>query len=459
MRNRGRILIVDDKETLLMAFKYFLSGHFEVIETLKDPNQLPELLTHSRYDLILLDMNFSASISSGNEGLYWLKRIRQIDEDVSVVFITAFGDVELAVKSMKEGAADFIQKSWDEKKILASLLAAYRDHQSKLEIKKLKNQKRHLSLEIQNEFKTCLLRAPLMQKVYETIEKIKSTDANVLILGETGTGKELIAREIHRRSERKDDIFVRVDLGSLSENLIESELFGHVRGAFTDAISERKGRFELASGGTLFLDEIANLPVRLQSRLLSAIQNKQITKVGSNKPVDIDIRLICATNVPIYDRTARGEFREDLLYRINTIQLDIPPLRDCKIDIPTLAEHFLAQFAEKYNKPHSRISKQAMEKLKKNPWTGNIRELRHSIEKAVILSESGSIGPLDISITDMAHSVSFHMENYNLRDHEKKIIEHVLAKNQGNIRQSALKLGVDRTTLYSKIRKYGIQKI
>jgi two-component system response regulator HydG len=458
MKKRGRILIVDDKEELLLTFKYFLSGHFETIDTLRDPNQIPSLLSGPGYDVILLDMNFSAGISSGNEGLYWLKRIREADRDVEVVFITAFGDVDLAVKAMKEGAADFIQKSWDEKKMLSTIMAAYRLHQSKLEIKKLKNQKQQLSNELRRDFKVCRMKSHSMKHVYDTIDKIKDTDASVLILGENGTGKEIIAREIHWASSRRDELFVSVDLGSLSENLLESELFGHVKGAFTDAASDRKGRFELASGGTLFLDEIGNLPVHMQTRLLSAIQNRQIIRVGSNQPVAVDIRLICATNTPIHQKIDAGEFREDLFYRINTIQLELPPLRDRMVDIPILAEYFLHHYADKYRKPGIGISPSAIELLKKHSWPGNIRELQHVIEKAVILAGSKNIGPHDISVSDRNSFRHIPLDNFNLYDHEKRIIGLVLSKYRWNIRQSALKLGIDRTTLYSKIRKYGIQK-
>jgi len=458
MKNKGKILIVDDKEELLSSLKYFLSGHFQTIDTLEDPNQLPELLSRVTYDVILLDMNFSAGISSGNEGLYWLKRIREKVPDATVVFITAFGDVELAVKAMKEGAADFIQKSWDEKKILSTILASYRLQQSKLEINRLKSQKQHLSGELQKDYQVCQTHSKPMKLVYDTIHKIKDADASVLLLGENGTGKEVIAREIHRTSARKDELFVSVDLGSLAENLLESELFGHTKGAFTDATNDRKGRFELASGGTLFLDEIGNLPVHLQVKLLSAIQNRYIIRVGSNQPISVDIRLICATNLPIYERIESGDFREDLLYRINTIQIELPSLRERRMDIPLLAGHFLRQFAKKYNKQGLSISDPAMNQLKKHGWPGNIRELQHVIEKAVILSDSEVISPLDISLSDRIPSRDFTMDNYDLREHEKNLIEQVLSKCRGNIRQSALKLGIDRTTLYSKIRKYGIQK-
>jgi DNA-binding NtrC family response regulator len=458
MKSKGSILIVDDKEELLLTFKHFLSGHFESIHILKDPNQLPALLIDHSFDVILLDMNFNAGISSGNEGLYWMKRILESDPDATVVFITAFGDVELAVKAMKEGATDFIQKSWDEKKILSTIIAAYKLHQSRLEIKKLRQQKDHLSHELQKEYKVCRARSHSMKQVYAIVDKIKDTDASVLILGENGTGKEILAREIHQASSRRKELFVPVDLGSLTESLLESELFGHVKGAFTDATADRKGRFEVASGGTLFLDEIGNLPVHLQTKLLSAIQNRQIIRVGSNRPVQVDIRLICATNTPIFQKIDAGEFREDLLYRINTIQIELPPLRDRKVDIPLLAEHFLDLYASKYGKPGIRMNQSALDHLMKHPWPGNIRELQHVMEKTVILAGSGTLGPSDMTISDRRSSLQLPIENYNLRDHEKRIIELVLSKYGWNIRQSAQKLGIDRTTLYSKIRKYGIQQ-
>ncbi|HKL09707.1 MAG TPA: sigma-54 dependent transcriptional regulator, partial [Bacteroidales bacterium] len=311
---KGKILIIDDNEELLIALRLFLSEHFLVIDTIKNPNLIPEYLRKNGYDLILLDMNFSAGVNTGNEGIYWMKQIKETNPSVSVVLITAYGDVELAVNAMKEGAADFIQKSWDEKKILSTILSAYNLQQSKVRIKNLEQKQKHLSERIDQKYSNIIGKSSVIKEVLQMVDKVAPTNANILITGENGTGKEVIAREIHRKSNRSDEVFVNVDLGAISENLFESELFGYVKGAFTDAKEDRTGRFEIASGGTLFLDEIGNLPVELQSKLLTVIQNKEIYRVGSNKPVPVDIRLICATNMDLDKMVQENQFRQDLLY-------------------------------------------------------------------------------------------------------------------------------------------------
>ena len=321
-KQKGKILIVDDNEELLIAFRFFLTKHFDKINTIKNPNLIPEYLRKESYDIILLDMNFTAGVNTGNEGIYWMKQILEKDPNASVVLITAYGDVELAVNAMKEGAVDFIQKSWDEKKILSTILSAYNLRLSKLKIEKLEQKQKHLSDKIDSDFNQIIGKSVAMQNVFQIIEKVAKTDANILILGENGTGKEIIAREIHRKSEKSNEVFVSVDIGALQENLFESELFGHVKGSFTDAKEDRVGRFEIASGGTLFLDEIGNLPMSLQAKLLTAIQNKEIYRIGSNKPIPVDIRLICATNKNPDEMVEKGDFREDLLYRINTIKIE-----------------------------------------------------------------------------------------------------------------------------------------
>lgn len=351
MSKTGNILIVDDNEEFLIALKLLLASHFELIDTINNPDLMAAQLKRVSYDVILLDMNFRAGISTGNEGLYWLNSIKELDSDATIVFITAYGDVQLAVKSVKEGAADFIQKSWDEKKILSTVLSAFKLSISKSEIKKLKSKQQHLSNSLDQNFKICKGPSKSMEFIYETIDKVSKTDANVLITGENGTGKEIVAREIHRLSQRANEIFVSVDISALNENLIESELFGHKKGAFTDAKADRIGRFELASGGTLFLDEIGNLTHSSQTKLLSVLQLRQITKVGENKAVNVDVRLISATNIQIPHMISEGIFREDLLYRINTIHIQLPSLRERKEDIPVLAAHFLEEIREKYKKP------------------------------------------------------------------------------------------------------------
>jgi DNA-binding NtrC family response regulator len=459
MKKQGRVLIVDDNTDMLKALELLLSDYFEMIKTLSDPGHLMHQLEKEAVDLVLLDMNFKSGIHTGNEGLYWLKRIREHDPRITVVFITAFGDVDLAVRSMKEGASDFIQKSWDENKILSTVLAAFRLHQSQEEIYKLKSQKTHLNHELAKEQEFWQSTSRTMVRLYETIEKIKDTQANILILGENGTGKEVIARDIHRRSGRKNELFVPVDLGSLSETLLESELFGHVKGAFTDAVSDRQGRFEIASGGTLFLDEIANLSPHSQSKILSAIQNRCIYRVGSSKPIAIDTRLICATNEPIFDRVGEGWFRKDLLYRINTIQIDVPPLRERMDDIPGLSEFFLRKFSDKYRKKGFRLGISAVEQLQKYAWPGNIRQLQHAIEKAVILNEPRILKSPDFDLGMELQSTISRPDNFNLKDHEKMVIEQALKKFHGNISLCAEKLGINRSTLYSKIRTYDIQTL
>lgn len=452
---KGRILIVDDNEELLIALRLFLSPHFSEIITEKNPNLIPSLIPQN-FDIILLDMNFKAGINSGNEGFYWMKEILKFDPSAIIVFITAYSDVEMAVKAIKEGATDFIQKSWDENKILSTVLSAYKLRQSKLEISNLKAKHQHLSQNIHNEFALIKGEAPKMQALYNTIEKVAVTKANILLLGENGSGKEVFAREIHRLSDRKDEIFVSVDLGSISETLFESELFGHKKGAFTDAKQDRVGRFELASGGSLFLDEIGNLSLPLQAKLLSAIQNEEIVKLGSNQVCTIDIRLICATNKDLYKMVEEGEFREDLLYRINTIQIEIPSLRERIEDIQILSNHFLEIYKTKYNKADLKIGKTAIERLKKHPWQGNIRELRHSIEKAVIMAEDKTLKASDFFFDTKQLSNNEKSDSFNLAENEKELIQKAIAKYNGNLSLTAKMLGINRSTLYEKMKKYEI---
>lgn len=453
---KGKILIVDDNEELLLALRMFLSQHFTKIEILRNPNMIPEKLEYEDFDLILLDMNFSAGQTSGNEGIYWMNRILEQDPEAGIVFITAYGDVELAVRAMHEGAIDFIEKSWNDSKILSTILSAKKIRKTRLEVKRLREKQKHLSDRIHHDYQLVPPESVSMQKILETADKVAGTDANVLILGENGTGKEVLAREIHRRSNRSGEVFIGVDLGSLHENLFESELFGHMAGAFTDAKQDRTGRFEIANGGTLYLDEIGNLPLNLQSKILSAIQNHEITRIGSNKPKLIDIRLICATNKPLYDMVERGQFREDLLYRINTIQIDIPPLRERIEDIPPLAAFFLEEFSAKYRGRRMKISRSAMERLKKHNWFGNIRELQHTIEKAVILAEGSILTPADIVFYTKS-PVREEPEIFNLEENEKRIISLALSRCNGNVSLTSKKLGINRSTLYDKMKKYGLQ--
>ncbi len=455
-KSKGKILIVDDNEELLIAFKFFLSKHFEKIDTIKNPNLIHEFIRKESYDIILLDMNFSAGVNTGNEGIYWMKQILDKDPTISVVLITAYADVELAVNSMKEGATDFIQKSWDEKKILSTILSAYNLRLSKLKIKNLETKQKHLCDSIDKNYNQIIGESESMKSIFKIVEKVASTEANVLILGENGTGKEVIAREIHRKSDRSQEVFISVDIGSLQENLFESELFGHVKGAFTDAKEDRIGRFEVASGGTLFLDEIGNLPMSLQAKLLTAIQNKEIRKVGSNTPIPVDIRLICATNKNLNDMIIEGTFREDLLYRINTIKIVLPTLKEREADISLLANFFLNKFAQKYNKPNLKFNQNTINKLIQHSWPGNIRELQHTVEKAVILCDSNVILSSHCWPDGENAAKNFIPNTLNLDEHEKIIIEKALQKYKGNITNASKELGINRTTLYKKMERYGI---
>jgi len=455
-KRKGKILIVDDNEELLIAFRFFLSKHFEKIDTIKNPNRIPEYIRKEIYDIILLDMNFTAGVNTGNEGIYWMKQILEKDPNASVVLITAYGDVELAVNAMKEGAVDFIQKSWDEEKILSTILSAYNLRLSKLKIENLEQKQKHLSDKIDSNFNQIIGKSVAMQNVFQMIDKVSTTDANVLILGENGTGKEVIAREIHRKSERANEVFISVDIGALQENLFESELFGHVKGAFTDAKEDRAGRFEIASGGTLFLDEIGNLPIALQAKLLTDVQNKEVYRIGSNKPIPVDIRLICATNKEPAEMVEKGNFREDLLYRINTITINLPPLRERDDDIILLAQFFLKQYSEKYNKTNLKFSSPITNKLKVHSWHGNVRELKHTIEKAVILCDGNTILNHHCWPDGEQKTNKSVAKSLNLDENEKVIIEKAIQKYKGNISSAANELGINRSTLYKKMEKYGI---
>ena len=455
-RKEGSILIVDDNSDLLIALRLILSRTFSTIDTLKNPNLILSTLEKQAFDIILLDMNFKAGQNTGNEGIFWMNKILEKVPDATVVFITAYGDVELAIKSMKEGAVDFIMKSWDEQKILSTLQSAYELRKSKMQVSLLKKKQAHLTSELDRDYSVCYCHSSAMNEINKMVSKVAGTDASVLILGENGTGKEVVAREIHRLSARKNEIFMKVDLGALPETLFESELFGHVKGAFTDAKEERDGRFVIASGGTLFLDEIGNLPPGLQSKLLSVLQNNEVYQVGSSIPKPIDVRIITATNMPLQKMIEEKSFREDLYYRINAIELEIPPLRNRLEDIPVLTEFFLRKYSEQYQKAGLKLSNNAMEQLKSHPWPGNIRELEHAIEKAVILSEKGVISNLAFTHRIESNKAASTSTTLNLDAHEKMVIQQALKEVQGNITTAAKALGINRSTLYQKMKKYGI---
>lgn len=450
---KGSILIVDDNKNVLSALRILLSDYFENISLLTSPNTLISELRDKTPDVVLLDMNFSAGINSGNEGLFWLSEIKKTDEELPVVLCTAYADIDLAVRALKAGAADFIVKPWDNAKLLATLQSAFSLRQSRKEVKKLREKQSVLNRDIQKEEDICWGQSPAMQRLLTMIKKVAVTDANVLITGENGTGKELIAKMIHRYSPRAAETLISVDMGAVTETLFESELFGHVKGAFTDAKVDRAGKFEAADGGSLFLDEIGNLSYPLQAKLLSALQTRHITRVGSNKSIPVDIRLISATNKNLFKSVKEGEFREDLLYRINTIHLEVPPLRERREDVPQLAEFFLRRLAKKYNKGNLKFSEKALRKLENYVWPGNVRELEHAIEKAVILSDNEELQPADFYMRT-PDETSFIVESFTLEEMEKILIEKALRKYDNNISAVAAELGISRPTLYSKIKKY-----
>ena len=450
---KGNILIVDDNKNVLSALRILLSDYFENIVLLTSPNTLMSELRDKNPDVVLLDMNFSAGINSGNEGLFWLSEIKKADEELPVVLFTAYADIDLAVKALKGGATDFVVKPWDNAKLLATLQSAYSLRQSRKEVKKLREKQSVLNRDIQKEEDICWGKSPAMQRLLTMIKKVAVTDANVLITGENGTGKELIAKMIHRYSPRAAETLISVDMGAVTETLFESELFGHVKGAFTDAKADRSGKFEAADGGSLFLDEIGNLSYPLQAKLLSALQTRHITRVGSNKSISVDIRLISATNKNLFKSVKKGEFREDLLYRINTIHLEVPPLRERREDIPQLADFFLRRLARKYGKSDLKLGEKTLCKLESYAWPGNVRELEHAIEKAVILSDNQELQPNDFYMRT-PDETSFVVESFTLEEMEKILIEKALRKYDNNISAVAAELGISRPTLYSKIRKY-----
>jgi DNA-binding NtrC family response regulator len=451
----GKILMIDDDEDVLLAAKMLLKkqNHHVIIE--KNPKKIPFLLNNDTYDVILLDMNFSKDITSGKEGFYWLEEIIKHDPSSVVILITAFGDVEMAVRALKQGATDFILKPWQNEKLIATIATAIKLKQSYNQVDKLKRAKEMLEEQISKPFAEIIGKSQAIQEVFTLTDKVAKTDANVLILGENGTGKELIARAIHQRSLRKENSFVSVDMGAITETLFESELFGHKKGAFTDAREDRPGRFELANGGTLFLDEIGNLSLALQGKLLSALQSRQVTRVGSNHPIAVDIRLICATNMPLHKMVQEGTFRQDLLYRINTVEIHVPPLCERVEDIPLLAQHYLNHYAKKYHKTVKLITPEAMDRLKRYAWPGNIRELQHAIERAVIMTDSDTLQESDFLLS---RSLSTGATNHtlNLDEVEKTAIAKALQMHSGNISKAADELGLTRASLYRRMEKYGL---
>jgi two-component system, NtrC family, response regulator HydG len=452
----GKILIIDDDTDVLLTARMILKRQFAVVHTESDPARIYELLQKETYDVVLLDMNFTSGQTNGKEGLHWLKEILHLDPGAHVMMNTAYGDINLAVTAVRLGAIDFLVKPWEKEKLLSSVLTVYQLSQSKKEVKQLRSKHKVLTQEANSHYPELIASSMVMQQVMASVEKVAVTDANVLILGENGTGKELVARAIHQKSGRAEVDFIKVDVGAIPTTLFESELFGHVRGAFTDAKEERAGRFEIASGGTLFLDEIGNLPLPLQSKLLTVLQNRQISRVGSNKLIPIDIRLVCAANQPLYTMVAENTFRQDLLYRINTVEIKLPPLRERTEDIPVLAEHFLAIYTKKYRKYGMTVHKEAIKQFKHYAWPGNIRELQHAIERAVIMSDSLELKPSDFLLTSPSKKAEQKIESYNLETIEKTAIQQAIKKYKGNLTLAAKELGFGRSTLYRKMEKYGL---
>lgn len=457
--NQGpTVLVVDDEEDILLSLKMLLKKKVKSVFTETNPYHIPRLIRQHQPDLVLLDMNFKAGAAKGEEGLYWLSKIKDIDGDIQVIVVTAHGDVAVAVKALKRGATDFVEKPWQNEKLLATVQSAYKLRVSQKAIQQLQDSRKILSDQLNDTGFEIIGSSQAMKRVYQAIKKVAVTDANVLILGENGTGKEMVARNIHQQSSRSHEVFIKVDLGAIPETLFESELFGHMKGAFTDAKSNRIGRFQAAQGGTLFLDEIGNLSPTNQAKLLSSIQNRYVIPLGSNEPVPIDIRLICATNMPLSDMVNQKTFRQDLLYRINTVEIKMPPLRERIGDIPILCEYFLSQFSRKYNKPNLSISPEGVRQLELHDWPGNVRELSHLLERAVIMSERSELELEDLSLDHRNTAVEFSDTHpLNIEQMERKLILKALQLHRGNITKAADDLGLTRAALYRRLEKFNLQ--
>ena len=449
MTKQGTILVVDDNKGILTAVQMLLGTYFEKVITISTPNKIKATLHDENIDVVLLDMNFSAGINTGNEGLFWLSEIKKEDASIQVVLFTAYADIDLAVRGIKEGAADFVVKPWDNAKLLETLKTAYNIRTANRKGISIATDK----LVVSKESGMFWGESNAMQQLRSLIEKVARTDANILVTGENGTGKEMLAREIHLLSNRKKETLVPVDMGAITETLFESELFGHVKGAFTDARADRPGKFEVANKGTLFLDEIGNLSYHLQAKLLTALQRRSIVRVGSNTPIPVNIRLICATNRDLQEMVQKGDFREDLLYRINTIHVEIPPLRERPEDIVPLIEIFLSKYTKIYGKTAMCLSLDAKEKLKAQPWFGNIRELEHTIEKAVIIAERSVLDGNDFDFP-RAKKKPVTKEATTLEEMEYNMIKNAMDKYSGNLSLVASQLGISRQTLYNKIKRY-----
>jgi two-component system, NtrC family, response regulator HydG len=448
------ILIVDDDPEVLLAAELVLKKQFQNVLTTSDPARIRQLLGQQAFDVVLLDMNFTGGATSGQEGIDCLKIVQSVAPETKVILMTAYGSVEAAVNAMREGAADFVVKPWDNAKLVATVSAVSRLARADREIASLRRRQRSLNEYLGQDAVQIVGHSQALKQVLASIAKVARTDANILILGENGTGKELVARAIHRQSLRGDQVFISVDLGAISESLFESELFGHKRGAFTDARDDRAGRFEVASGGTLFLDEIGNLSLSMQAKLLGALESMSVTRVGSDRPIKVDARVICATNLTPEELRTPSRFRQDLLYRVNTIEIHVPPLRQRVEDISALAVHYAGMFARKYGRPEPQLDPAALQRLRQYHWPGNVRELRHAIERLVIMSEHG-VPELDKVLPTPAPATGDAV-TLNLEALEKQAIQRAIALHQGNLSKAAQSLGLGRTTLYRKMSRYGL---
>ena len=454
-KEQAKVLVVDDDADILLTGEIVLKQRFTVVKTASHPQEMIELLKKDAYDVVLLDMNYKTGDNSGEEGLKWIEKLTKQHPETKVIVITAYGDVNIAVEAMKRGAIDFVTKPWEYEKIQASVMNALRLAKSQKEVAYLKTKQQVLKDSIAALPIDLIGSSEQMRKIFKTIEKVARTDANVLILGENGTGKGMVARAIHAQSPRSGEVFMPVDLGSLSESLFESELFGHKKGAFTDAREDRLGRFESADGGTIFLDEIGNLSATMQSKLLTVLQNEEVIRVGENEPRKFNTRIIAATNVSLAEMIQKGDFREDLYYRLNTIEIEVPPLRERSGDIPELVRFFLNKYGKKYHRAEINISDAALNKIVSYHWPGNIRELEHALERAIIMSESDILGSDDFLLRK-GGAGSEAPATTNLEQLEELTIRKVVDKHQGNMSKVAKELGIGRTTLYRKLEKYGI---
>ena len=451
----GTILIVDDNKSVLASLELLLENEFGTVRTAANPNQITTLLTTTSIDVVILDMNFSAGINNGNEGLYWLKQIHEIRPSLPVVMLTAYGDVELAVKALKNGATDFLLKPWDNQILIRKIKEAYKSNNSKAKSTS-KTTGKQGDTEKPSKPEMMIGHSPAMLQLIKVVTKVAKTDANILITGENGTGKEMLAREIHRLSPRNSRQMLGIDMGAISESLFESELFGFEKGAFTDAKKSKAGRMEVATNGTLFLDEIGNLSLPMQSKLLTAIEKRQISRLGTTQAVPIDVRLICATNADIRRMVDEGSFRQDLLYRINTIEIHIPPLRERGNDIILLAEYFLDRYARKYKKEMRGLTREAKNKLLKYTWPGNVRELQHTMERVVILGDGSLLKPENFQFHVTPKQKKEEEIVLNLEQLERQTIEKAMKLSEGNISRAADYLGITRFALYRKLEKLGL---